>query len=127
MDLNSYRPKVKEDYLVEGLDNIYIKFGRPKADVSSPVFWNMLGQIIQVWMKTYPQEFDDWMHDLKVDLAVERSIKESATKGIKKSIGFPQRLFQMVRLYFPDLKFNNKKFVQKCIKTFPMLHNSNYT
>ena len=127
MDLSSYRPKTTEDYLVEGLDTIFIKFGRPKADVSSRVFWDMLGQIIQVWMKTYPKEYKDWDHDVKLDLSIERSLQESVKKGFKKSIGFPPRLHQMIKLYFPELKFNNKKFIQKCIKTFPMLHNSNWT
>jgi len=127
MHLTDYRPKVKKDYIIEGLDNIYIKFGRPKADTKSRVFWDMLGQIIQVWMKTYPKEFNDWIKDVRLDLLVERPLKESAKKGLKKSIGFPPRLYQMIRLYFPTLKFNDKKFIQKCIKTFPMLHNSNWT
>ena len=127
MDLTQYRPKVTEDYLTEGLDTIFIKFGRPKADINSRVFWDMLGQIIQVWVKTFPKEFNDWIKDVKLDLAIERPLKESTKKGLKKSIGFPPRLFQMVRLYFPDLKIVDKKFIQKCIKTFPMLHNSNWT
>lgn len=127
MDLSNYRPKITEDYLVEGLDNIFIQFGRPKADVNSRVFWDMLGQIIQVWMKTYSQEYNDWMKDLRLDLSVERSLKDSVKGGFKKSIGFPPRLFQMVRLYFPDLKIVDKKFIKKCIRTFPMLHNSNWT
>lgn len=127
MDVNQYRPKTSQDYLVEGLDNIFVQFGRPKADVNSRVFWDMLGQIIQVWMKMYPQEYEDWMKDVQLELAIERPLRESVKKGLKKSIGFPPRLFQMIRLYFPDLKFNNKKFIKKCIKTFPMLHNSNWT
>ena len=127
MDVNQYRPKTSQDYLVEGLDNIFVQFGRPKADVNSRVFWDMLGQTIQVWMKMYPQEYNDWMKDVQLELAIERPLRESVKKGLKKSIGFPPRLFQMIRLYFPDLKFNNKKFIKKCIKTFPMLHNSNWT
>ena len=71
--LAQYRPKIKEDYLVEGLDRIYMKFGRPPWDVKSLVCWNMLGQIIQVWMKEYPKEFNDWIKDVKLDLSVERS------------------------------------------------------
>jgi len=129
MDLREYRQKVKEDYIVEGLDTIFIRLGRPEAEVKSLVFWKMLGQIIQVWMKSFPQEFKDWMHDLQVDLAVERSLKDTvkSTAGFKKSIAFPIRLFKMIKLYFPTLKVQDKKFVKKCIKTFPMLHNSNYT
>lgn len=127
MDLNDYRPKVAEDYVVEGLDDIFIKFGRPEADTKSRVFWDMLGQIIQVWTKSYPHEFRDWIKDVELDLSIERSLSKSVKHGTKKSIGFPMRLYQMIRLYFPDLKFQNKKFVQACIKTFPMLHNSNYT
>ena len=129
MDLKQYRPKVKEDYLVEGLDNIFIKFGRPEADTKSLVFWDMMGQIIQVWMKSFPKECDDWIHDVKLDLAVERSLGEivKKNKGVKKAIGFPPRLFRMIKEYFPDLRVQNKKFIKKCIKTFPMLHNSNFT
>lgn len=127
MDPSQYRPKEPEDYVVEGLDGIFMRFGRPEADVKSRVFWDMLGQIIQVWMKTYPEEFNDWIHDVKLDLKVERSLKDSVRKGLKKSIGFPPRLFQMIKLYFPTLKMQNKKFVQKCIKAFPMLHTSNYS
>jgi len=125
--LTDYRQKLPEDYLVEGLDTIYMRFGKPPWDNKSLVSWNMLGQIIQVWMKMYPQEFEDWMHDVKLELSVERSLKESVTKGFKKSIGFPPRLFAMIKLYFPEIKLQNKKFIQKCIKTFPMLHNSNFT
>lgn len=127
MNLGQYRLKVTEDYLVEGLDNIFIGLGRPPADVKSLVFWNMLGQIIQVWMKTYPKEFNDWIHDVKLDLSIERTLRASVKGGFKKAIGFPPRLFAMIRLYFPNIKVQNKEFIQKCIKTFPMLHNSNWT
>ena len=127
MDLSKYRQKRPEDYLVEGLDNIYMKFGKPPWDNKSLVSWNMLGQIIQVWMKMYPQEFEDWMKDVKLELAIERPLKDSVKGGFKKSIGFPPRLFSMVKLYFPKIKVTNKKFIRKCIKTFPMLHNSNWT
>ena len=80
-------------------------------------------------MKHYPEEFNDWIHDVKLDLEVERSLKETlkSGKGFKKAIGFPPRLFAMIRLYFPKIKVQNKKFIRKCIKTFPMLHTSNYT
>ena len=125
--LSDYRPKVMEDYLVEGLDRIFVKFGRPPWDNKSLVSWNMLGQIIQVWMKSYPKEFDDWIKDVRLDLSVERSLKESVKGGFKKAIGFPPRLLAMIKLYFPEIKVQNKKFIRKCIKTFPMLHNSNFT
>jgi len=127
--LSDYRPKIKEDYLVEGLDTIFIRFGRPEADFKSLVFWDMIGQIIQVWMKTFPQEYKDWIHDVKLDLAVERSLGElvKKNKGLKKAIGFPPRLFRMIKIYFPLIKVQNKKFIKKCIKLYPMLHNSNFT
>ena len=125
--LAQYRPKIKEDYLVEGLDGIYIKLGRPPWDINSLISWNMLGQIIQVWMKMYPEEFKDWWHDVELELAIERPLRESTKKGFKKSIGFPPRLFTMIKLYFPEIKVQNRKFIKKCIKRFPMLHNSNFT
>lgn len=116
----------KEERIVDGLEMIYEKLGKPRADVESLVFWKFLGQLIQVWTTLFPQEVEDWKKDLKLDLSLERSLSESTNSGLKKSIAFPPRLYQLVRVYFPDLKVTDSKFIQRTIDTFPILHNSNY-
>ena len=83
--------------------------------------------MINVWSKFFPEEYRDWLKDLKLDLAVERSLGDSVKGGFKKSLAFPSRVYAMLRIYFPNMQSTNKEFIQKAIRKFPILHNSNYT
>ena len=116
-----------ESKAVEGLEIIYKTIGRPEWDTKSDAFWAFFGQVINVWSKFFPTEYENWLKDLKVDLAVERSLSESVKSGLKKSMALPTRVYAMLRLYFPNMKTTDKDFIQKAIRKFPILHNSNYT
>jgi hypothetical protein len=116
-----------ESKAIDGLEMIYERLGKPEWDIKSQAFWAFFGQVLNVWSKFFPDEYRDWLKDLKVDLAVERSLGASVKSGLKKSMAFPTRVYHMLKIYFPNMQSTNKEFIQKAIRKFPILHNSNYT
>lgn len=116
--------------IIEWLDGRYKNvWGRPDFDDKSSKFWEMVFDIIKVWEKLWPRELEDWLHDRKIDLAVEKSISElSKSKlGLKKSMAYPPHLFQLLHAYWPQGKFADKEFTHHFKSRFPMFNNSNYT
>lgn len=104
----------------------WIKVGRPEFDDTSTQFWFVIDQIVKGYLILFPQEFQDWMHDRALDLEVERSVAESARKGISQVGAYPPMLFRMLYAFFPGAKLSNKKFSHSFFNRYPQFKNTNY-
>lgn len=122
LEFNKY-VRVLSEYLIR----LYIKLGRPEADVKSNSFWIMIDELVNNWSIVYKQEAEDFVHDIKLDRAVERSLGDSVEGGFKKYISYPPSLYQMIKAIFPDLKLQDKKFTSKFVSRYPIFNASNYT
>jgi len=116
-----------EAYIVDGLEMIFAKLGRPPGDYTSNSFWIMIDEIVKIWRKYFPQELADYTHDRELDLTVERSLSASVKGGFKASVSFPPTMFQLIKAYFPDLIVHDKKFIGKFLARYPFFNRSNYT
>ena len=83
--------------------------------------------VIKVWERVFPTELEDWKHDRKIDLAVERSLKASVKSGLKKSMAYPPNLFKMIRQYWPQAKMADREFTRMFRARYPIFKNSNYS
>ena len=113
--------------VVDWLEGRYEQWGRPRFDIRSEIFWEMVFDIIKVWEKTWPNELKDWMHNRKVDLAIEKPLRELSKQGLKKSVGYPPHLYTLMKQYWPGGSFASKEFTQAFMGRYPMFRNSNYT
>ena len=113
--------------VVDWLEGRFEMWGKPDFDVKSAIFWEMMFDVIKVWQNLYPKELDDWQHNRKIDLSSEKSLSELVKGGLKKSVGYPQHLYQMMRLYWPKGRFAGQDFSRQFGDRFPMFRNSNYT
>jgi len=113
--------------VVDWLEGRYKMWGRPAFDINSEIFWEMMFDVIKVWEGLWPQELDDWRYNRKIDLAAEKSLPELVKGGLKKTVGYPQHLYQIMRMYWPRGKFASQDFVRAFRGRFPMFSNSNYS
>lgn len=114
---------VLSDYLTR----LYIKLGRPEADTNNENFWVMIDELVNNWSVIYKDESKDFVSDIRLERAVERSISASVKGGFKKSVMYPPHFYQMVKIFFPTLKLQDRKFIEKFISRYPIFNASNYT
>jgi len=113
-------------YISEGLLRIYERLGKPEVDISSPTFWLMIDQIVLVWHKLFPKEVADWEHDRAIDLAVERSISESAKSGFARMGAYPPTLFRLLKGFYPDIPLSKRPFQRQFFNRYPLFRTTKY-
>ena len=122
LEFNKYLG-VLSDYLVR----LYVKLGRPSADYKSDKFWIMIDELVNNWSLVYKEEASEFIKQIKLDRAVERSLPQSVSGGFKKYVAYPSSLYQMFKIFFPDIRLQDKKFTSKFIIRYPIFNASNYT
>lgn len=113
--------------LTDWLEGRFKINGSPEFDPKSANFWEMVYDIIMAFQRGFAKEFNDWLHDRDIDLAVERALKDSVKGGFKKSVAFPPTLFKLLKAYWPQGKLQDKSFVSQFKKRYPQFRNSNWT
>jgi len=123
LELNKYL-HVLSDYLVR----LYNKLGKPQADIKSDNFWIMIDELVNNWSVIHKQEAKDFVSDIRLERSVEGTLSAMNKKNIwKKSVAYPPKLYQMIKVFFPDLKLQDRKFINKFISRYPIFNASNYT
>lgn len=114
--------------LSEYLTRIFIKLGRPEANINSNAFWIMIDELVNNWSVVFKEEAKDFVADIRLERSIEGSLSSLAKGNVwKKSVAYPPSLYQMIRVFFPDLKLQNRKFIEKFISRYPIFNASNYT
>lgn len=110
------------------LDKLATKLGNP-PDISTESGLKLMDAVIGTWQKHFPQEAKDWTHDRKMDLENEKSLSYLASDKSAgyNPVGYPPKLFALIKTMFPDIKLQNKKVFMKLIKIYPdLFKTSNY-
>lgn len=127
-DLSSLEFNKYINVLGEYLTRVYIKLGRPEPDLKSNNFWVMIDELVNNWSVVYKEEARDFVSDIKLERAVEGTLSSmNKTNTWKKSVAYPPHLYQMIKVFFPDLKLQDRKFITKFINRYPLFNASNYT
>lgn len=100
---------------------IWKKAGKPKR-LETEGAWKVMDALVQIWIALYPDEFDYFRQTIKEDQEVERSVSEANRRdGGYFSIAYPDRLHQMIKVYFPEEKLQNHDLILKFIRRYPIL------
>jgi len=123
MEFNKYM-----NVLSEYLTQLYIRLGRPEADLKSNSFWVMIDELVNDWSLVHSEEAKAFADDIKIDRAAEMTLNQLVkTNSWKKSVAYPPSLYKMIKIFFPDLKLQDRKFIEKFINRYPIFNASNYT
>jgi len=127
-DLSSLEFNKYINVLGEYLMRVYVKLGRPEADINSSAFWVMVDELVNNWSVVYKEESKDFVSDIKLERSVEGTLSSMNKANVwKKSVAYPPSLYQMIKVFFPNLKLQDKKFIEKFISRYPIFNASNYT
>ena len=127
-DLSSMEFNKYMNVLSEYLTQLYIRLGRPEADLKSNSFWVMIDELVNDWSLVHSEEAKAFADDIKIDRAAEMTLNQLVkTNSWKKSVAYPPSLYKMIKIFFPDLKLQDRKFIEKFINRYPIFNASNYT
>lgn len=115
MDEVKYDPVSKNGTAITtALMNIWERFGRPE-DFSTKAGVTLLQEIISVWKYFFPKEYQDTLHDNKLDIANEKSV--SKMDYGYAPIMYPPTLFNLIKAMFPDVNLSSRK-TQRIIQEY---------
>lgn len=127
-DLSSLEFNKYINVLSDYLTRVYIKLGRPDANINSNSFWIMVDELVNNWSVVYKEESSAFISDIKLQRSVEGTLASMNKSNVwKKSVAYPPTLYQMIKIFFPDLKLQDRKFIEKFINRYPIFNASNYT
>lgn len=127
-DLSSMEFNKYMNVLSEYLTQLYIRLGRPEADIKSNNFWIMIDELVNDWSLVHSEEAKAFTDDIKIDRAAEQTLQSLVKNNSwKKSVAYPPSLYKMIKIFFPDLKLQDRKFIEKFINRYPIFNASNYT
>jgi len=116
MDGNvKYEPVSKNGAAITtALINIWERFGRPE-DFSTQAGVTLLQEIISVWKYFFKTEYENTVHDNKLDVANEKSI--SKMEHGYSPIMYPPTLFNLIKAMFPNVNLSSRK-TQRIIQEY---------
>lgn len=124
---------ITEDYIIptkyaaalsKGLEEIWIKLGKP-TDMSTSQGWVVMDNIVQVWMKAFPYELEDFIHDRNIDLQTERTVREHVEGGVYNPVTYPGGLYSLIKAMFPDVNIAHRKFFKEFTSRYPLFKTTN--
>lgn len=127
-DLSSMEFNKYMNVLSEYLTQLYIRLGRPEADINNNSFWVMIDELVNDWSIVHKEEAKEFTDTIKIDRAAEMTLGALVkANSWKKSVAYPPSLYKMIKIFFPDLKLQDRKFIEKFINRYPIFNASNYT
>lgn len=121
-------PTSEELVTIEFLTKLQKRLGFP-PDLESQAGLKLMDAVIGVWQKHFPQEAEDWLHDVKMDLDNEKSVSELIKDSASgyNPVGYPPKLFDLIRNMFPEIKLQERKVFTKLVEIYPgLFKTSNY-
>lgn len=97
------------------------------ADEMNLSSWTFLMEVVKAWKIAYPAEYAEWIDGLVHELSVERPIKQAIKGGGFTPIAYPERVFHLLKVFFPKLALNDRKFIRGLVYRIPELKTTNYT
>jgi hypothetical protein len=108
------------------IHNVWKKTGSPNR-LEGESAWKVMDSLFQIWGALNPQELADFKRDLQEDQSLERTIHDAnKADGGYIPISYPLRLWQMIKVYFPEEKLQDHELILKFIRRYPMLKRTKY-
>lgn len=116
-------------FLTSYLFNLYEKLGIPStitAEELTPICWKFIEQIFITWKVGFPDEYDEWISEVKNELEHERTIQDAIKSGGYTPIAYPVRIYNLFKVFFPLVKMNDKTFIKYVSRMIPDLKHTKY-
>jgi hypothetical protein len=121
--MTSYDPVSKNGAAItQALMTIWERFGRPE-DFTTTSGKILLNEIINVWKYFYRQEYENAIHDNKLDVAYEKEV--SKMKDGYTPLAYPPTLFNLIKAMFPNVNLSSRKTQRVIQELAPFLKTSN--
>ncbi len=109
----------------EYLHKVWVKAGRPNR-LEGESAWKVLDAMMQIFAGIYPQEFNDFRDTIKESQSVERTVHEANKSGGYMVISYPTRLLELIKVYFPNEKLQDRELTLKFIRRYPKMKVTKY-
>lgn len=106
------------------LHTVWDKAGRPNRIEGSA--WKVVDAILQTFAACFPQEYQDFRNTIKEDQSNERTVHDSNKMGGHFTISYPIRLLQLLKVYFPNERYQDREFTKKFVRRYPYLKVTQY-
>lgn len=108
--------------IAHALMAIWERFGRPE-DFQSLAGRTLLKEILSVWQYFYRQEYENAIHDNKMDILNEKSATQM--EGYIP-ISYPPTLFNLIKAMFPRVNLSSRKTQRVIQELAPYLKTTRY-
>ena len=113
------------EYLIRVYDKI---IGKAELnDIDSDAAVAFIEVLIRVWRDLFPEEYDARLAQQQSDWVVERTIQEAnKVEGGYFVASFPPRVWRMLNIFFPAVKWTDRKNSNILTSNFPILKGTQY-
>lgn len=111
------------------LVDLFHKLGIPSdltASELTPVAWKFIERLVILWRQFFPQEYIDWCDGMINELKYERPVKQAIKGGGYTPISYPMRIYNLLHVFLPQVKMQDKVFIKKFLSLVPEFKNTNY-
>ena len=107
------------------IHNVWVRLGKPDRLEGSA--WKLVDAMMEVWASLYPWEIKAFKQTIQEDQSIERSVSESMKAGgAHIPISYPTRLLQLLKLYFPNERYADRKLILDFVQRYPILQVTKY-
>lgn len=98
-----------------------------KEALESAVFWKFIDQVVKAWKDCFPEEARELFAEISLYKSHEKSTEELIREQVGRSLmSWPSSLFNMIVIFFPNVKLHDKEFVRAFVHRYKEFGMSNY-
>ena len=113
------------DYLLTLRNRLGVPKELTEADMND-VAWKFIDEMLRMWKSAYPYEYLQFVEEVNYTKQTERSVKEAVKGGGFSPIMWPERFFQLMKVFLPNVRLSNKAFVHEFVLRHPDFKSTNY-
>lgn len=119
------RARITTEYLFKVYEKL---FGKEEiTDIKSDSAIAFIEILIRCWRDLFPDEYAGRLEQQKTDWIVERTVQEANKQdGGYFVASFPPRLWQMFKVFMPQVKWTDRKNSIILTDNFPILKGTKY-
>lgn len=119
------RARIMTEYLIRVYDKLIGKAEVHDIDTDSAIAF--IEVLLRVWRDLFPEEYQERVEAQSSHFQVERTVQQAnKEEGGYFVASFPPRVWQMLKIFFPEVKWTDRKNSTALTKAFPLLKGTQY-
>lgn len=121
LDGEEYIIPTRQGYAISHvISKLWDDLGRPETPFSQSGE-KLMEIIITTWEDTFPNQHKEWIEERKKMHSAEISNREKIKKHTGRNLAaYPMYIYKMIKLVFPNFKFNDRENQLKLVKKWPI-------